>query len=140
MATITISAPAEVCDDQTNEPITDAKRLEVLDGAQEKGAKLANDLEGGLAHLGIARGDLKLRYDAQTGQGQVISTFEAPQRLSPEQLKSLVRFAREQWSDGAGEGAFEKLMEKHRVRIDLTPPGSERETRAEQTDQGGKKL
>jgi hypothetical protein len=140
MATIIISGPVRVCDDQTNEPITDANRLKVLDGAQEKGVKLANDLDGELAHLGIARGDLKLKYDAQTGQVLVVSTFEAPQQLSPKQLKSLVRVARDQWSDGAGEGAFEKLQDKQHIRLDLTPPGSERQTRAEQTDQGGKKL
>jgi len=141
MATIIISGPALVCDEKTNEEITDSQKLKDFDGAEERGANLAEYLEDGdLAHLGIARGDLKLKYDSKTRRIQVVSTFEAPQLLSPKQLKSLVAFARDQWSDGAGEGAFYKLLDKHGVSIDLTPSGSERKTRVRQTKPGGQKL
>lgn len=53
MATIVISGPLEVCDEQTSE-------AKALDGAEEMGANLADYSDGDLAHLGIARGDLKL--------------------------------------------------------------------------------
>jgi hypothetical protein len=141
MATIIISGPIQVCDEETSEEITDPALLKDFDGAEEKGAKLAEDLEDGdLAYLGIARGDLRLKYDAKTRRVMVETTFEAPERLSAKHLKSLVAYTRSQWSDGAGEGAFYKLMDKHRVGIDLTPSGSERKTRVQQSDQGGKKL
>jgi ankyrin repeat protein len=70
----------------------------------------------------------------------VVTTYEAPQRLSPKHLKKLVAHTRDQWSDGAGEGAFYKLMDKHRLAIDLAPTGSQRNTRVEQSDVGGDKL
>jgi hypothetical protein len=140
MATIVISGPIEVCDEESNEEITDAAKLKQFDGAEEKGANLADYMDGELAHLGIARGDLRLKYDAKARRVLVESTFEAPKKLSPKQLKALVEYTRGQWSDGAGEGAFYKLMDKHGVGIDLTPSGSERKTRARQTDQGGQKL
>ena len=140
MATIIISGPTEICDEQSNEEITDPAKLRHFDGAKETGAKLADDLDGDLAYLGIARGDLVLKYDSKTRRIQVVSTFEAPKPLSARQLKLLVDYTRDQWSDGAGEGAFYKLLDKHRVSIDLTPLGSERKTRVQQTAQGGKKL
>jgi hypothetical protein len=140
MATIIISGPIEVCDEETSEEITALAKLKQFDGVEEKGANLADDLDGDLGYLGIARGDLKLKYDAKARRVLVESIFEAPKQLSPKQLKALVEYTRDQWSDGAGEGAFYKLMDKHGVGIDLTPSGSERKTRIQQTDQGGKKL
>jgi len=140
MATITITGPIEVCDDESSEPVTDPKRLKVCDGVEEKGAKLADYLDGELAHLGIAGGDLKLRYDPKQKCLLVVTRYELPRRLSPKELKALIAYTRGQWSDGAGEGAFYKLMEKHSVGIDLTPYGSERKTRSLQIDAGGRKL
>ncbi len=140
MATITITGPIEVCDDKSSESITDPRRLKSLDGVAAKGAQLADDLDGDLAHLGIAGGGLKLRYDSQQMCLLIETSYEAPQRLSPKQLRELVAYTRDQWSDGAGEGAFYKLLDKHRVGMDLTPSGSERRTKVEQSDGGGRKL
>ena len=140
MATITISAPAQVLDSQTDEPITDPQRLKACDGAQEKGVKMATDLDGELAHLGIAGGDLKLRYDAKASQLLVVSKYQAPEMLSPMQLQALAEHTRDQWSDGAGEGAFEKLQNREHIYLDLTPDGSKQQTRIDQNDKGGRNL
>jgi|GEM_PF-2298230 FOG: Ankyrin repeat len=140
MPTIIISGPVEVVDEKTGEEITDPAKLKHFGGAEEKGVKLAEDLDGDLALLGLARGDLKLKYDTRVRRLVVESTFEAPQRLSSRHLRSLVVFTRDQWSDGAGEGAFSKLVDRHSVGLDLAPAGSQRKTRARQTDQGGQKL
>ena len=125
MATIIISGPIQICEEPSGEELTDLAKLKRFDGAEEKGANLAEYLDGELAHLGLARGDLKLKYDAKGKRVLVESTFEAPKKLSPKQLKALVEYTRGQWSDGAGEGAFDKLMDKHSVGMDLTPFGSE---------------
>jgi hypothetical protein len=140
MATIIITGPVEVRDEETSQEITDPQRLKACDGAQERGVKMANDLDGELAYLGIAGGDLKLRYDEKAGQLLVVSKYQAPEMLSPQQLQTLVEHTRDQWSDGAGEGAFCKLMDKHGISFDLTPSGSEQQTRIEQNDKGGRSL
>lgn len=140
MATITITGPVEVCDENTSERITDTSRLKVCDNVRAKSAKLAADLYGDLEHLGIAGGDLKLQYDAKQGCLLVVTTYEARERLAPKHLKQLVAYTREQWSDGAGEGAFYKLMDKRSISFDLSPTGSERLIQVEQTDAGGRKL
>jgi hypothetical protein len=135
MAAIIISGPIQICEPSGKE-LTDLTKLSAST-ASKKGANLAN-IDGELAHLGLARGDLKLKYDAKGKRVLVESTFEAPKKLSPKQLKALVEYTRGQWSDGAGEGAFDKLMDKHGVGMDLTPFGSERKTRVQQTDQGAR--
>jgi hypothetical protein len=140
MATINITGPIEVCDDRDDEPITDPARLQKCDGVEEKRANLAEYLDGELSHLGLGGGDLKLRFDAKKKQVFVVSTYLSPRKLSAKELKALVDFTRGQWSDGAGEGAFYKLMDKQHFGIDLTPSGSEKKTRVQQTDVGGAKL
>jgi ankyrin repeat protein len=140
MATITITGPTEIRDRESNMPITDPQRLKVCNGACEQSANLADDLVGDLAHLAIAGGDLKLRYDPKQKCVLVRSTYQAPRKLSADQLKKLIDYTRSQWSDGAGEGAFSKLLGKYRIELDITPSGSAGNTRAEQTDAGGDKL
>jgi Ankyrin repeats (3 copies)/Ankyrin repeats (many copies) len=140
MATITITGPIELYDDESCEPITDPKRLKACNGTQAKGVRLADDLTGDLANLGIAGGNLKLPYDAKQKCLLVATTYNAPRQLSTKHLKKLVVYTRDQWSDGGGEGAFYKLMDKYRVGIDLAPTGSQRNTRALQSDVGGGKL
>jgi len=138
MATIEISGPMGVYDDDG--PITDAQRLRALHGLAEKGANLADYLDGELAHLGIAGGDLKLKYDVRRNRLLVVSTYQSPQLLSAKRLSALVAYTRGQWSDGAGESAFHELFDKGIDGIDLTPFRTERQVRAAQVDRGGRKL
>jgi ankyrin repeat protein len=142
MATIIITGPVEVFSDPGDELITEPSRLKALDGAEEKGANLAEYLDGEpqLEHVGIARGSLLLRYNPKQKRILIVSVYEAPKRLSAKQLKALAQFTRSQWSDGAGEGAFYLLMDKHHVALDLSPYGSLPKINVEQTDRGGKKL
>jgi hypothetical protein len=137
MATITITGPILVCDAADDEPITDLKRLMVCDGVEEKDANLAEYLDGDLAHVGLGGGDLKLHFDAEQQGVVVVSTYESPRKLTSLELKQLVDYTRGQWSDGAGESAFEELMTEQNFGMDLTPSGSAKKTRAEQTDAGG---
>jgi hypothetical protein len=137
MATITITGPILVCDAADDEPITDVKRLMVCDGVEEKDANLAEYLDGDLAHVGLGGGDLKLRFDAEQQCVVVVSTFESPRRLTPQEVEELIEYTRGQWSDGAGEGAFYDLMAEQNFGMDLTPSDSDKMTRAEQTDAGG---
>ena len=142
MATIIITGPVEVRSDPGDDLITEPSRLKALDGTEEKGANLAEYLDGEqeLEHVGIGRGSLQLRYDPKQKRLLVVSVYEAPKRLSARQLKALAQYTCSQWSDGAGEGAFYALMDKHHVALDLSPYGSQRRIKVKQTDRGGKKL
>ena len=46
MATISISGPIQICEEPSGKEITDAAKLKRFDGVEEKGANLAEYLDG----------------------------------------------------------------------------------------------
>lgn len=99
-------------------PVTDAKTIKALDGAESKD-ECADYLTTALAAYGIEGGRIRLTH---TGAGFVVGTeYTSPKKLAPTALRQLVESTRGQWSDGIGEACFDALAKRHGVTIDLYP-------------------
>src|SRR5690349_14010741 len=93
-------------------PVTDAKTIKALDGAQSKDG-CADYLAPALAAHGIEGGRIRLIH---TGAEFVVGTeFTAPKKLAATALRKLVESTRGQWSDGIGEACFDALTKRHGV-------------------------
>jgi uncharacterized protein len=131
---IRISASAEVTLDDESNDLTE-EIIRALDGA-ESDERCSDYLEFELADLGITGGAVKLIYDPAGRCFRVSCEYRSPVELTPSQLKMLVDETKGQWSDGIGEGCFDKLADEWEVTIDLCPIVERRIMRVEQIDDG----
>lgn len=133
---IHISGRAEVTvgDKATADPAI----LRQFDGAASDD-ECGNYIDMALAELGVSGGIVRLAY-APRGENagflQVVTEYESPIPLAPDQLERLVQDTVAQWSDGIGEGCFDDLAEEHGVGISLAPHGGAIDLRVEQVDDG----
>jgi hypothetical protein len=134
MITITISGPVEVTDDATDDPVTDPKRLREFDGLSSGRETCAKYHHGPVEDLDLKGGAVTLVFDASKKKLRVVSEFTSARKLTAKELALLVDDTRGQWSDGIGEGCFDRVMDKKKVVIDLTPYGGK--ATATQTDDG----
>jgi hypothetical protein len=135
MFAITITGPVVVVDDETDEPITDAKRLRTFDelhSGKETCSKYHADV---LADLELKGGAVKLVFDAKAKKLCVVSEFTSTRKLNAAELRELIEDTSGQWSDGIGEGCFDSVMDKRNVFIDLSPDTGGKVT-ATQADDG----
>jgi hypothetical protein len=135
MFTITISGPVVVVDDETDEPITNTKRLRTFDGLHSGKETCSKYHFGELTDLELKGGAVKLVFDAKTKKLRVVSEFTSARKLTTDELSELVEDTSGQWSDGIGEGCFDAVMDKRNVFIDLAPDTGGKVT-AKQTDDG----
>ena len=133
---IRISGRAEVTYDD-GRPVAGRSIISELDGA-ESDDTCGNYIDNDLADLGITGGTVKLSYDKVAGQFRVSTEYGSPSELSAAQLERLVDKTVGQWSDGIGEGCFDKLGERLGVVVGLSPIDQDKELRAEQFDDGKK--
>jgi len=133
--TITITGPVLVTDDETEKPITDAKRLATFDGLHSGKETCSKYHSGELADLELKGGAVKLVFDAEAKKLRVVSVFTSERKLTAAELRELIDDTQGQWSDGIGEGCFDTVMDKREVFIDLAPDTSTK-TKATQTDDG----
>jgi hypothetical protein len=113
----------------------DQATIRRLDGAVSD-SECADYLDCELADLGITGGAVKLTYDARARQFRVVTEYKAPNRLAKTDLDLLTRQTQAQWSDGIGEGCFDRLCERLGVGIDLSPFCEEKDLRVEQFTSG----
>jgi hypothetical protein len=122
MVTITVSGPAVVTDDATDEPITDPNRLRTFHGLTSGRETCAKYHHGPVADLGLKGGVVTLAFDEKAKTLRVVSVFTGPRGLTAAELRALVADTDGQWSDGIGEGCFDRVAEKQKVTFDLSPP------------------
>jgi uncharacterized protein len=134
MITITISGPVEVTDDATDAPVTDPTRLREFDGLSSGRETCAKYHHGAVADLDLKGGAVTLVFDAAKKKLRVVSAFTGARKLSAKELALLIDDTRGQWSDGIGEGCFDRVMDRKKVVIDLSPYGGK--VSATQTDDG----
>jgi hypothetical protein len=103
-------------------PVTDARAVRALDGAESKDA-CADSIDAGLAALGIEGGRVRLAH--ASGGWVVVTEYTSPKKLPPAALRKLITGTRGQWSDGIGEACFDALSDRLGVEIDLAPEGQE---------------
>jgi hypothetical protein len=116
-------------------PVTDEDLFRELDGASSD-LQCGDYLDYKLADLGVTGGPVKLAYNPATGQLRVVTEYEAPDRLDDRHLALLVKNTRGQWSDGIGEGCFDRLGDRLGVRIDVSPFCEDKDIRVEQLEGG----
>lgn len=133
---IRISGKAEVYDED-DEPVRAVSVLRKLHGAVSDDV-CSNYLDDELADLDITEGAVRLTYNATAKQLWVVTEYKSPVKLTKSQLKRLVDNTLGQWSDGIGEGCFDKLEDELEVSIDLAPLGQEKDLHVEQIDTGEK--
>ena len=73
-------------------------------------------------------------FDAAKKKLRVVSEFTSIRKLTAKELALLIDDTRGQWSDGIGEGCFDRVMDRKKVVIDLSPYGSK--VSATQADDG----
>ncbi|OAI47674.1 hypothetical protein AYO44_09255 [Planctomycetaceae bacterium SCGC AG-212-F19] len=117
--------------------MTSRSIIRELDGAESDDV-CGDYLDSDLADLGITGGTVKLIYDPGDGKFRVSSEYTVPAKLKLAELKRLARDTVGQWSDGIGEGCFDKLAARLGVVIDLAPLGQENDLCVEQVDDGKK--
>src|SRR4051812_12884572 len=132
---VTITGIATVTDDATGKPLADPKRLAKIAKLRETEETIAEYFDPDLEDLRITGGDLRLVLDPSGSKVLVVSTFQAPRRLTKPQLRRLIEETTGQWSDGIGENCFGEAAKKYRVTIDLLQRGGKR-PKAEQVDDG----
>jgi hypothetical protein len=135
MFTITVSGPVVVVDDETDEPITDAKRLRTFDRLHSGKETCSKYHADALADLELKGGAVKLVFDTKVKKLRVVSEFTGARRLTAAELRELMEDTSAQWSDGIGEGCFDSVMDKRNVFIELSPDTGGKVT-ATQTDDG----
>ncbi len=114
--------------------MTDASNLQKLNGAPYADDLLSNYLDSGpLADIGIQGGAVRLIF-GRNGL-QVETEYRSPKALSEPQLKKLVAFTKDQWSDGIGEGPF-LGRDATGMEVDLAPEGRNAKILVEQVDDG----
>lgn len=132
---IIITSPADAYEDETDELVTDKKRLQALDGLDFSTLKCADYLDSKLEEIGIRGGLIRLAW--QQGKLWAVTEYAAPRKLTTVELAELVEYTRGQWSDGIGEGEF-RHARKHKLQIDISPIGAERKIKTTQVDDGKK--
>jgi ankyrin repeat protein len=128
------AAVASVLD--SDEEVTDPRRLRKLDGLDYSKDRCCEYLDRSLQEIGVTGGAVRLAFDSGEKRLRVVTEYHAPRRLKPAELKKLAAETVGQWSDGIGESEF-----RHRkqlgVDVDLYPRGAEK-ARVEQIDDGKK--
>jgi hypothetical protein len=135
MVTITVTGPVVVTDDETEKPITDAKRLAAFDRLNSGREVCSKYHYDALADLELKGGQVKLVFDKQAKKLRVVSELTSARKLTKEELAVLLDNTHGQWSDGIGEGCFDSVMDKRGVFIDLAPYGKGK-PKATQADDG----
>jgi hypothetical protein len=115
-------------------PVAGGRIIRKLDGA-EADDLCSPYLSDRLADLGILGGIVKLTYDKRESRFLVVTEYTSPVKLTPTELERLTRETAEQWSDGVGEGGFDKLARRLNVAIDLSVDDEE-DLKTEQIDDG----
>ncbi len=133
---IIVSGPAAAFAMDTDQPVTDPKRLQQLDGLAYSSGRCSECLDPPLEEIGIRGGVVRLAFDRQQGQLRVVTEYQSPRRLKAGELKQLVAETVGQWSDGIGEEDFIH-RKKMKMDVDLYPLGGKK-VRAEQIDDGKK--
>jgi hypothetical protein len=129
-ATITITGTAKVTDSRTNKPLSDPDRLNAVGRLHYAEDLMSRYLDGDLDELEISGGDIRLLVHVGDQNVQLVSTFQAPRKLTAAQLKQLARNSVGQWSDGIGENCFGQEAMELGIAIDLV---QSRTPKAEQT-------
>jgi uncharacterized protein len=135
MFVITISGPVVVTDDETEKPITDAKRLATFDGLHSGKETCSKYHSGELTDLELKGGAVKLVFDSKAMKLRVVSEFTSARKLTLTELRELIDDTQGQWSDGIGEGCFDSVMDKREVFINLSPDTGGK-VKATQVDDG----
>lgn len=130
---IVISGPAKAFDRETEELISDSKRLTQLHGLAYAQDSCGNYLGESLYDIGVIGGQIELSYSEPDASLQVLTTYHAPRKLKKAELQLLIDETTGQWSDGIGEGEFEHAEELG-VDVDISP--FEGEPTVEQFDDG----
>jgi ankyrin repeat protein len=134
MFTIAVSGPVVVTDNATDKPITDPVRLRTFHGLSSGRETCAKYHDGPVADLDLKGGAVTLAFDEKSKKLRIVSVFTGTRKLTPAELKALVADTDGQWNDGIGEGCFDRVAEKKKVTIDLTPFG--RKPTTTQVDDG----
>jgi len=130
---IRISGRVQVFEAASGTRLTAPSELKKLDGLTYDEDLCSNYLtEPPLDEIGLEGGSLRLVYDPGARALRVLTLYQSPRALQPDELRALVDQTLAQWSDGIGEGCFDTEAQARGVQIDLFPLGEERDVRYEQ--------
>jgi TPR repeat protein len=132
---IVISGRAAALDATTKREITQAEELKKLDGVVCTEDTCCAHLGPKFEKIGLAGGQIRLAYVADTNQLRVATDYQAPRQLKPNELQVLVKETTAQWSGGIGESNFWQEV-RPGVTLDLSPSFLDRDLRTEQIDDG----
>jgi uncharacterized protein len=133
---IVVSGPASATVLDTDEEITDPKRLQSLDGQDYSKDRCSKYLSESLEEIGIRGGVVRFAFDEQAERLRVITEYRTSRQLTSSELGKLVQETLGQWSDGIGEGEF-LHRQKLGMDVSLYPFGAE-QVKVEQIDDGRK--
>jgi hypothetical protein len=100
--------------------ITDPQQLAPLNGWVYDEENCTEHFDESLANLGLTGGTLALAWDAKASALMLITEYQSPRKLAPEELKRLVRETEGQWSDGIGGHCFDGLEQQFDCSVEYS--------------------
>lgn len=134
---ISIRGPLVILSAKNQKPLSSPVKLRKLNRLVSEDS-CVNYLTGKLSDLDLQDGHIRLRFDAKSGEMEVLTNYQSERELTKKELTALTSETIGQWTDGIGEGEFDAFENEHSMVFELLSEGA-KAVRAEQISEADAK-